>query len=140
MDDYPSDYVAHNLPLILLSGLGPEPEKQTDNTSESQSGPEPYPLLKENAIQIFSDFPLLTDSTATIVLNALLSQDASDTIWSSEKEKERSSGTRLRIKRVGRVGQHAFCKYIVTSLRSYVEIPIGALNTTMPFANCEVDV
>lgn len=108
MDDYPPDYVAHNLPLILLSGLGPEPEEQADASVETQPGQEPYPLLKENAIQIFSDFPVLTDSTATAVLNALLSQDASDTAWNSVKENARSSGTRLRIKRVGRVGQHAF--------------------------------
>lgn len=106
MDDYPADYVAHNLPLILLSGLGPEPAKQDAPSSESAAGN--YPLLQGNAIQIFSDFPLLTDSTATAVLDDLLSQDATDTLWNGQRDKEKTSGTRFRIKRAGRVGQHAF--------------------------------
>lgn len=125
MDDYPHDYVAHNLPLIFLSGLGPEPETQDCPPLNAQPDLEPYPLLKENAIQIFSDFPLLTDSAATTILDALLSQDASGTLWNSENEKEMPSGTRLRIKRVGRVGQHAFrVEYTVIGSQCCDEIRI----------------
>ncbi|KAL1956987.1 hypothetical protein VTO42DRAFT_6476 [Malbranchea cinnamomea] len=99
MDDYPSDYVDHNLPLILLSGLGPDPEKQESPSSDPAAAQ--YPLFQENAIQIFSDFPLLTDPTARAVLDELLAHDASNTPWTG-KGKEKAAGTRFRIKRVGR--------------------------------------
>lgn len=100
MDDYPSDYVAHNLPLILLSGLAGEDEQPTP--------PPEYPGLPQDAIQIFSDFPLLTDATAAAVLRGLLSHDASHQPWTGRGDKGKTPAARFRVRRVGRVGQHPF--------------------------------
>ncbi|PGH15836.1 hypothetical protein AJ79_02217 [Helicocarpus griseus UAMH5409] len=103
MDAYPPDYVGHNLPLILLSGLGfePYPDPQDNSTAAQDDGAE-YPLLRAHGIEIFSDFPLLTDSTAEKVLNALLSEDATGRPWNAKSEGLRSGAVGYRIKRVGR--------------------------------------
>ncbi|ODH49704.1 hypothetical protein GX48_04229 [Paracoccidioides brasiliensis] len=103
MDAYPPDYVDHNLPLILLSGLGsdPNPESDPQGSNSPHAGAE-YPLLRDDGIEIFSDFPLLTDSTAERVLNVLLSQDAAGRPWNSKSEGLGAGAVRFRIKRVGR--------------------------------------
>ena|SRR5438034_8963810 len=102
MDEYPSDYVVHNLPLILISGLGSEPETQ----KPIEPGDLEYPLLRENGIQIFSDIPALTGSVANQLLDVLLREDASGAPWNSRSDGERAGGIGFRVKRVGRVGQH----------------------------------
>jgi hypothetical protein len=102
MEDYPSDYVAHNLPLILLSGLAGDDGQDQQQSTALQ--PENYPGLPQDAVQIFSDFPVLTDSTATAVLQALLAHDASHTTWSGKGDKGKSPTARFRVRRVGRVG------------------------------------
>ena len=107
MDDYPAEYVDHNLPLVLLSGLGPD-TKDEDAPGAFPPSPLPqqqYPLLQENPIQIFSDFPPLTGPTAIAVRDALLGQDASDTPWNAGGDKETSTPGVFSVKRVGRVGQ-----------------------------------
>ncbi|KAG5293500.1 hypothetical protein I7I50_03927 [Histoplasma capsulatum G186AR] len=96
MDAYPPDYVDHNLPLILLSGLGSDPEANSQDGITPDDGVE-YPHLREGGVEIFSDFPLLTDSTAERVLNALLSQDATHRPWNA-----RAGDVGYKIKRVGR--------------------------------------
>lgn len=101
MDALPPDYVDHNLPLILLSGLGSDPEANSQDGITPDDGVE-YPQLREGGVEIFSDFPLLTDSTAERVLNALLSQDATHRPWNA-----RAGDVGYKIKRVGRVGQRS---------------------------------
>ncbi|EDN04108.1 conserved hypothetical protein [Histoplasma mississippiense (nom. inval.)] len=96
MDALPPDYVDHNLPLILLSGLGSDPEANSQDGITPDDGVE-YPQLREGGVEIFSDFPLLTDSTAERVLNALLSQDATHRPWNA-----RAGDVGYKIKRVGR--------------------------------------
>ncbi|EQL34200.1 hypothetical protein BDFG_03870 [Blastomyces dermatitidis ATCC 26199] len=101
MDAYPPDYVDHNLPLILLSGVGSDPEPDAQEKIIPVDGAE-YPHLGEGGVQIFSDFPLLTDSTAERVLNALLSQDATRRPWNSKNDGARAGAVGYKIKRVGR--------------------------------------
>lgn len=107
MDDYPPEYVDHNLPLVLLSGLGPDPDEQDDLGPSSSSPPQDqYPLLQQNPVRIFSDFPLLTDPTAIAVRDALLRQDASETPWNARGgDKAAPARGAFAVKRVGRVGQ-----------------------------------
>jgi hypothetical protein len=101
MDAYPEDYVAHNLPLILLSGIEPGSD-YTVNSAEAQ-----YPLLQEKGTQIESDFPLLSGQLVDDLRTAFLQQDASGAPWNSRSLTGRSSGIGLRIKVVGRVGSRA---------------------------------
>ncbi|KAJ5112175.1 hypothetical protein N7532_000220 [Penicillium argentinense] len=76
MDAYPVDYVNHNLPLVLLSGLEAGPEEWTENT-----GSETYPLLAERGPHIFSDFPPLSGALAEELRRVLLKEDASHMPW-----------------------------------------------------------
>ncbi|KAL1967530.1 hypothetical protein VTN77DRAFT_3045 [Rasamsonia byssochlamydoides] len=96
MDAYPEDYVAHNLPLILLSGLEPDPDHGV-NSAEAQ-----YPLLQEKGTQIESDFPLLSGQLVDDLRTAFLQQDASGAPWNARSHTGWSSGIGLRIKIIGR--------------------------------------
>lgn len=102
MDAYPEDYVAHNRPLILLSGLEAEPSNDESNVSVDY-----YPLLQEKGVKIDSDFPPLLGSSAAELRNILLRKDASEVIGSppnaTKPKKTRSSGAGFKIKSVGRV-------------------------------------
>ncbi|KAJ5957822.1 hypothetical protein N7501_012101 [Penicillium viridicatum] len=76
MDAYPEDYVNHNLPLILLSGLEADPENDTETSSS-------YPLLLEKGTHIFSDFPPLSGAVAEELRSLLLEEDSSQMPWKS---------------------------------------------------------
>lgn len=99
MDAYPEDYVAHNLPLILLSGLGSD----TEDSSEDFHGPSAFGGA---GIRIFSDFPNLTDGTAEELLQLLLDEDGSTAPWNARHNAGSTGGIGFRVKKVGRVGQH----------------------------------
>ena len=74
MDAYPIDYVNHNLPLVLLSGLDAEPEDGLGASVE-------YPLLAERGHKIFSDFPPLSGVIAEELRRVLLEEDGSQMPW-----------------------------------------------------------
>ncbi|KAJ6190140.1 hypothetical protein N7519_000161 [Penicillium mononematosum] len=76
MDAYPEDYVNHNLPLVLLSGLEADPEKEPGTPSD-------YPLLSEKGTHIFSDFPPLSGAVAEELRSLLLEEDSSQAPWKS---------------------------------------------------------
>ncbi|PGH31314.1 hypothetical protein GX50_05909 [[Emmonsia] crescens] len=101
MEAYPPDYIDHNLPLILLSGLGSDPQPDAQDKVIPDGGTE-YPPLRDGGVEIFSDFPLLTDSTAERVLNALLSEDATGRPWNSKSDGARAGAVGYKVKRVGR--------------------------------------
>ncbi|KAE8379426.1 Gryzun, putative trafficking through golgi-domain-containing protein [Aspergillus bertholletiae] len=97
MDAYPEDYVVHNLPFILLSGLEPA----------SEDGPKSnridYPLLHERGVHIYSDLPPLSGSTAEELREILLAEDASRAPWEArENTSVKSAGIEYKIKSVGR--------------------------------------
>lgn len=97
MDAYPEDYVAHNLPFVLLSGL----ETETKDEPESVD----YPLLREKGPKIYSDFPPVSGMTAEELRRALLDEDASQVPWNSRDEMDVSPlGVGYKVKSIGRVG------------------------------------
>lgn len=100
MDAYPEDYVAHNLPLVVLSGLGP------DTYSSSEDGNE-GPSFEGSRVRIFSDFPNLIDSTAEELLQLLLDEDASGAPWNAQYNAGKAAGIGFRVKKAGRVGQRS---------------------------------
>ena len=99
MEAYPESYVAHNYPLVLLSGIGPDPVSATDIGEQSRT------LLREGGFRIASDLPLLTDILATELLRTLLAADASTRPWHARSQAGVNGEPKLRIRRVGRVGQ-----------------------------------
>jgi hypothetical protein len=100
MDAYPEDYVNHNLPLVLLSGLEADTK---DNSGESSD----YPLLSERGTHIFSDFPPLGGDVAEELRSLLLQEDGSQMPWKSRVNVTGNTATAniaYRIKSSGRVG------------------------------------
>lgn len=97
MDAYPPDYIAHNLPLVVLSGLGDE--------SRLESNPSAHRLLQVNGTPIDSEIPTVTGERAEQLLQEFLKTDASDAPWNSRPAKSRGNLTGFRVRAVGRVGQ-----------------------------------
>lgn len=95
MDGYPYEYVAHNLPLVILSGLGDDvsPELYQD-WAASESG---Y-LVESNTPSVKSD-------DANVLLKHFQESDARDAPWNGRENQGRS---RFKVKVAGRVGQNLY--------------------------------
>ncbi|KAJ5345852.1 hypothetical protein N7452_003856 [Penicillium brevicompactum] len=96
MEAYPEDYVNHNLPLVLLSGL------EAGDDSEASSG---YPLLTEKGTHIFSDFPPLSGGVAEELRSFFLQEDGTHMPWKSRVNVSGNTATAnisYRIKSSGR--------------------------------------
>jgi hypothetical protein len=100
MEAYPKDFVEHNLPLIILSGLQAQSDLSKDVPDRSRN-----PLL-DGGFWIRTDAAPVTGPTAERLFRAFLSADSSDTPWNSQATPKRTDiGGSFRIKSVGRVGQ-----------------------------------
>lgn len=96
MDAYPDDYIVHNLPLVLLSGIAHEDDESIPNSQ--------YPSLQERGTTIESDFPLLTGPLVESLRTAFIDHDASEAPWRPSYDAGRSNGIPLRVKTIKRVG------------------------------------
>ena len=100
MDRFPQDYVFHNLPLLLLSGLN------TRSTGEPDPSGKTHDFLHEGGFRIRVDVPLVEGPTAEQLLDRFRDQDASTVPWHSQSFASRN-GRVFKIGCVGRVGQRA---------------------------------
>ena len=98
MDGYPTHYVSHNLPFIVLFGLGSTTPRQLSDV-ESE-----YPLLQEKGIYISSDLPSVTGSVAVELLESFQDFDARDSSWNSRPGKGKMGTMGFTYRTVGRVG------------------------------------
>jgi hypothetical protein len=89
MDGYPPAYVAHNVPYLLVSGLGGAPQNHAD--------------LKAEGVRITSDVPLIESEDAEAIIKNFKDCDADGLAWNG-----RASGGRnkFKVKTIGRVVQH----------------------------------
>ena len=99
MDAFPSDYVVHNLPLLLLSGLESEPSKEHDVVDHSKF------LLREGGFRIKTDIPPVTGTVVETLREALLGSDASAANWNGRAISAKEYGGGYKIRSVGRVRQ-----------------------------------
>ena len=99
MDAYPSDYVVHNLPFIVLSGLG------TSNELEPVPPPVQNVLPGHAVTAINAETPSVTGDRANQLLQEFLSADGSDAPWNGQGSARRGLTHGFRIRAVGRVGQ-----------------------------------
>ena len=97
MDAYPSHYVAHNVPLVALCGLG-TPDPNAFDEIERQ-----YANLQESGQRISSELPDVTGSKAEDLLDCFQEFDARDAAWNNRlgRGKMGSMGFTYRI--LGRV-------------------------------------
>ncbi|KAH8693051.1 Gryzun, putative trafficking through golgi-domain-containing protein [Talaromyces proteolyticus] len=94
MDAYPTDYITHNLPLILLSGFA-------NNEYDDDSLGAEYPLLDQKGTVVASDFPLLNGPLVDDLRSAFLDYDASESCWRAA-DAGRSPRLATKIKVIGR--------------------------------------
>ena len=102
MDAFGDDYVVHNLPLLLLSGLEGRQHARSD---VSQPGASP---LYEGGFRVKTDLPPLDSPDAVRLRETFLAQDGTQGAWKAQSAS--STQTKgFKIKSIGRVGQVPIC-------------------------------
>ena len=96
MEAYPEAYVAHNLPLIILSGL-PQAQHVRASTDESHTA--------SNGIRLSSDIPLLAGHHAEQIHEEFLKLDGASLPWSDHVHSKRAGLVGFSIASTGRVGR-----------------------------------
>jgi hypothetical protein len=86
MDGYAPAYVAHNVPLLVVSGL--------------DSAPQGKSKAPEGAIRIASEIPPVESEDAQVLLRHFKDSDAGELAWNA---REYSGRNKFRVKTVGRV-------------------------------------
>ncbi|KAF2731171.1 hypothetical protein EJ04DRAFT_579327 [Polyplosphaeria fusca] len=94
MDAYPSEYVLHNLPFILLSGLGVEPELDPPTHSK-------HVLPGRAVTSVASEISALTGDRAQQLLQEFLSAEGGDAPWNA-RGVQRGNRASFRFRAVGR--------------------------------------
>ena len=105
MDAYPPDYVAHNLPLVVLSGF---------STTEEPEAVQPvhHVLPGRATTTITSEIPPVARERAQQLLQTFLSvADGSALPWNGRGLSGRNN-VGFRIRTVGRVGQESLSSTI----------------------------
>lgn len=99
MDAYPPELVAHETPLLLVSGLG-TPEEHLGVEARSTYG---YPQLAENGTRVTSSVPPVTTPAGELLLLHFLRADSAG-IWAGRTaDKLKSQAPAWRVRAVGRV-------------------------------------
>jgi hypothetical protein len=86
MDGYAPAYVAHNVPLLVVSGL--------------DSAPQDKSIAPEGAIRIASEISPVESEDAQVLLRHFKDSDAGELAWNA---REYSGRNKFRVKTVGRV-------------------------------------
>jgi hypothetical protein len=95
-DGYPPDYIAHNLPLIVLSGLSPA-QPLVDDTD--------FPEVYEGrGTELTSESPPVEGERAEQLLQEFYHCTKTDDQWNSKPVQGRSGLLGFRFRAVGRVG------------------------------------
>ena len=97
MEAYPPDYVSHNLPFIVLSGLATSKELET-------LPPVHHVLPGRVVTTIDSDTPPVTGDRADELLKEFLNADGTNAPWHGRDFSRRGLTHGFRIRSVGRVG------------------------------------
>ena len=92
MEGYAPAYVDHNIPLVLVFGLG---SSRGDGVR-----------LQNGGTRISSEIPPVETEDARTLLRHLEDSDASDLAWNG---REHNGRNKLRVKAVGRVLQQTQC-------------------------------
>ena len=95
MEAYPREYTDHNLPLILLSGLG-------EGRQDVELAP-PVPR-QESGTRVHAASPECSGERAQQLLDQFQQLDGSDIAWNASTLPGPSGTLRYKMKAIGRVG------------------------------------
>lgn len=99
MDAYPPELVAHETPLLLVSGLGPPELHSGADVRPDYS----YPQLTENGARVVSSVPPVATPAGELLLLHFMQADSSG-LWAGRTtDKLKSQTPAWRIRAVGRV-------------------------------------
>jgi hypothetical protein len=88
MDGYAPAYVAHNIPLLVVSGLGFVPPDES--------------TLSDVGTRITSEISIVDSADAQVLLRHFRENDARGLAWNS---REHNGRNKFRVKTVGRVNK-----------------------------------
>lgn len=94
MEAYPQEYIEHNLPLVILSGLG----GRSNETSLGSS------LPNKSGTRLQSASPECNGERAHALLSEFLKLDGSSQPWNATSLPNSSGMMKYRMKTIGRVG------------------------------------
>lgn len=103
MNAYPDDYIVHNLPLVILTGLEP------NNSPETPFGEKSYEFLGDGGFRIRAELPALRHALTTDLRAALLAHDQSKAAWRPNSADKTQQTQAFKIRSVGRVGRLLNC-------------------------------
>lgn len=90
MEAFPDEYVAHNLPLVILSGF------ETDHASSKD------PAQRGNGVRLISELPLLANHGAAQLLEEFLKADGASQAWSEHASSDKSGLIGFKLTSTGR--------------------------------------
>ena len=95
MEAYPEDYVAHNLPFIVLAGLPTADSSTNAATTTSTHG---------SGLSISDNSPPLSGPHADSILDEFLRADGASLSWSDQALSDHAGLIGFKLSSVGRVG------------------------------------
>ena len=107
MDAFGDDYVVHNLPLLLLSGLEGRQHARSD-ASPTAASP-----LHEGGFRVKTDLPTLDSPDATRLRDTFLAHDGSQAVWKAQSPSS-TQAKGFKIRNIGRVGQAPIHRHALT--------------------------
>jgi hypothetical protein len=119
MDAYPPEYVLHNLPFIVLSGLGTAPELEPRHSFQDR-------LPGRATSTVSAETPQLTGDRAQQLLQEFLSHDSTRTPWEAHGLDRRDTLAKFRMRAVGRVGQAPVHGWLLERCSHATELCIAA--------------
>ena len=108
MEAYPPEYVEHNLPLVLLSGLGEGQDKAASGTTLPR---------QENGTRVSVNSPECSGQRAQYLLQQFLQLDGTNQPWNASSLPGPSGSLRYKMKAIGRVGMAAARKVLQSKFR-----------------------
>ncbi|KAI0407169.1 Gryzun, putative trafficking through golgi-domain-containing protein [Xylaria palmicola] len=118
MDGYPPGSLDHNVPFLVVSGLGPHPSKPPPAAAE----------LKEGGILVRSELPAIDTRESRIILSFIQDADAASLPW-----KPRDGARRYRFK-IKATGRDLLLPRRRARLPDDLEIPASGLVLHSPFS------
>lgn len=109
MEVYPSPYIEHNLPLVLLSGLGEQQDETRTKVSSAR---------QESGTKVTSSSPECHGDRAGALLQQFFRLDGSDLAWNSQALLAPPDSLKYSMKAIGRVGM-AIAKDHVRRIYAY---------------------
>ncbi|KAK5091067.1 hypothetical protein LTR05_001247 [Lithohypha guttulata] len=96
MNSYPDDYVVHNLPLVILTGL------EANSSAETPFGEKSFQFLGDGGFRIRAELPPLYHPLTADLRAALLAHDHSKAAWHSPSTDKTEQAHVFKIRSVGR--------------------------------------